>query len=71
MKTPGFQIVLLDEHGEEIRRIPDYYEGYADFVLDAYRYDLIRAKVEQGQHVRYFMRTSADRCSTPSTSATR
>lgn len=54
----GYQIVLLDEYSHEIRRLADMYEGYADFVLDAHRYDLIRTRREQGQVVRYFKRAS-------------
>ncbi len=60
MTITGYQIVLLDECGAELRRIPDEYEGWADFVLDAYRYDLVKTMRVHGQQVRYFARTSKE-----------
>lgn len=51
----GFQVVLLDEQGQEIKRIPDVYEGDSFIILEA-RYEHQRTVFEGGQRVRYFKR---------------
>jgi hypothetical protein len=56
MTILGFQVVLLDEQGVELQRIPDVYYDDASIVLDERDYGLIGAKLEEGQRVRYFQR---------------
>jgi hypothetical protein len=58
MTILGFQIVLLDEQGQELRRIPDVYYDDASIVVDERDYGLIAAVMKDGQRVRYFQRVS-------------
>jgi hypothetical protein len=48
-----FQVVLVDEQGQELERIPDVYGEDSWIILDA-RYELERIAFEGGQRVRYF-----------------
>jgi hypothetical protein len=57
----GFQVVLLDEQGVELQRIPDVYEGSSWIVPDEHRYELQRETQEDGQRVRYFKRVMETR----------
>jgi hypothetical protein len=54
----GFQVVLLDEQGVELQRIPDVYYDDADIVIDGCDYILSGVAMEGGQRVRYFMPAS-------------
>jgi hypothetical protein len=59
MSILGFQVVLLDEAGQELERIPDIYEGQSHFVRDAYGYVHLSEREtydKDGQRVRYFQR---------------
>lgn len=58
MTILGFQVVLLDEQGVELQRIPDVYEGSSWIVPDGHRYELQRETYEEGQRVRYFKRVN-------------
>lgn len=51
----GFQVVLLDEQGVELRRIPDVYGDDSWIILEA-RYEFKQTGFEGGQRVRYFKR---------------
>lgn len=52
----GFQVVLLDEQGQEVERIPDVYGEDSWIVIGASGYALGRTVFEAGQRVRYFKR---------------
>jgi hypothetical protein len=54
----GFQVVLLDEQGQEVERIPDVYEGSSWIVIGDHGYGLERTAFEGGQRVRYFKRVT-------------
>lgn len=56
----GFQVVLLDEQGEEVERIPDVYGDDSWIVIGDYGYTLERIAFESGQRVRYFKRLKAN-----------
>jgi hypothetical protein len=56
MTLLGFQVVLLDEQGIELQRIPDVYYDDASIVVDECDYGLTGAVLEEGQRVRYFQR---------------
>jgi hypothetical protein len=55
----GFQIVLLDEHGAELKRIPDVYQDDSFIILEA-RYEFRQTGFEGGQRVRYFQRVMSN-----------
>jgi hypothetical protein len=61
MTILGFQVVLLDEQGQELERIPDIYERQSHFVRDEYGYVHVseRETYEEGQRVRYFKRVKS------------
>jgi hypothetical protein len=56
MTILGFQVVLLDEQGQELERIPDVYGDDSWIVIGDYGYLLERTIEEEGQRVRYFKR---------------
>lgn len=56
MTILGFQVVLLDEQGQELERIPDVYYDDSWIVIGDYGYLLERTTFEGGQRVRYFTR---------------
>lgn len=55
-ETTGFQMVLLDESGQELDRRPDTYERDRVVVVDDRAYEFARRAREDGQRVRYFRR---------------
>jgi hypothetical protein len=58
MTILGFQVVLVDEQGQELERIPDVYPDFSAIVVGDYGYMHLpeRDAVEEGQQVRYFQR---------------
>jgi hypothetical protein len=56
MSILGFQVVLLDEQGVELQRIPDVFYDDPWIFMDDQAYGMLRVKMEGGQRVRYFMR---------------
>jgi hypothetical protein len=54
----GFQVVLLDEQGQELERIPDVYPDFASMVHGEWGYvhQSERDANEGGQRIRYFKR---------------
>lgn len=56
MTIAGFQVVLLDEQGSELKRIPDVYKDYLSILVDDVHYRLQDVKMESGDRVRYFKR---------------
>ena len=52
----GFQVVLLDEQGQEICRIPDVYYDHKSILVEDVHYREQQVKMEGGQRVRYFKR---------------
>jgi hypothetical protein len=56
MTILGFQVVLLDEQGQEICRIPDVYYDHKSILVEDVHYREQQVKVESGQRVRYFKR---------------
>lgn len=54
----GFQIVLLDERGAELKRIPDVYRDFTSMVVGdwGYVHHSERDTLEGGQRIRYFQR---------------
>jgi hypothetical protein len=58
MTILGFQVVLLDEQGQELQRIPDVYRDDSWIVIGDYGYALERTTFEAGQRVRHFKRVT-------------
>jgi hypothetical protein len=56
MTILGFQVALLDEHGKELQRIPDVYQGSSHLVIGEHGYVFKRQAEEEQQQVRYFQR---------------
>jgi hypothetical protein len=58
MTILGFQVVLLDEQGIELQRIPDVYPDFSSMVIGEWGYVHLaeRETVHDGQKVRYFRR---------------
>jgi hypothetical protein len=52
----GFQVVLLDEQGVELQRIPDVYYDRKSILVEDVHYREQEVKMESGQRVRYFTR---------------
>jgi hypothetical protein len=52
----GFQVVLLDEQGVELQRIPDVYDDRKSILVEDVHYREHEVKMESGQRVRYFKR---------------
>jgi hypothetical protein len=42
MTILGFQVVLLDEHGQELERIPDVYPDFTSMVIGDWGYGRAR-----------------------------
>jgi hypothetical protein len=58
MSILGFQVVLLDEQGQELERIPDVYPDFTSMVRGdwGYVHHSERDAIVDGQRVRYFKR---------------